>query len=490
MLLLGLSIERNAFSLQISTQSYSNAHACADMAIRLLQNDLSYTGNESVSVNYAYEDRGNLRYATGSCIIRPVGGSSNNDRVLCTESTFGNFTTRRLEINIDRVLPSTEIESWNEVDAITQCDIYDPPECGDNTVDADEQCDDGNTVSNDGCSATCITEYCGDSIVQTIEDCDDGAETADCDSDCTTVSCGDGLRNATAGEDCDGAGETAACNSDCTTAVCGDTKVNATAGEDCDPPPETTTCDLDCTTRSCGDGTVNSTAGEQCDDGDTDSGDGCSALCQIEACGNSVVDSGEQCDEGDTDNGDGCDENCQDEVCGNGIHQSGEECDDGDTDSGDGCSSTCTIENAPDDYIAYWKLDNNGDDELGNYDGTEKGGMSYSTDVPTVNFANSHSIDLDGSNDRLQTSNNTALFPDEISISFWAKTDSAPADWDAILAKANKNGNKGWGFYYHSGEVRFFVERIADNYAYKAVTATDWNHIVGTYNDSTGGRNI
>src|SRR5262249_35967116 len=36
-----------------------------------------------------------------------------------------------------------------------------PPDegvCGDGSVDPGEQCDDGNTISGDGCSATCQTE--------------------------------------------------------------------------------------------------------------------------------------------------------------------------------------------------------------------------------------------------------------------------------------------------------------------------------------------
>lgn len=38
-----------------------------------------------------------------------------------------------------------------------------------------ETCDDGNTVYDDGCGPTCLTESCGDTIIQpTTETCDDG----------------------------------------------------------------------------------------------------------------------------------------------------------------------------------------------------------------------------------------------------------------------------------------------------------------------------
>ncbi len=48
--------------------------------------------------------------------------------------------------------------------------------CGDGLVQAGEQCDDGDTVSGDGCSSTCQDEFCGDGVVQAGlgEECDDG----------------------------------------------------------------------------------------------------------------------------------------------------------------------------------------------------------------------------------------------------------------------------------------------------------------------------
>lgn len=52
--------------------------------------------------------------------------------------------------------------------------------CGDSVVDIPERCDDGNRVSNDGCSAECAsTEVCGDAVIdlQRGEQCDDGPPT-------------------------------------------------------------------------------------------------------------------------------------------------------------------------------------------------------------------------------------------------------------------------------------------------------------------------
>ena len=52
--------------------------------------------------------------------------------------------------------------------------------CGNGILDAGEQCDDGNTNTNDACSSECATTYCGDGIINNnlanasgqTEDCD------------------------------------------------------------------------------------------------------------------------------------------------------------------------------------------------------------------------------------------------------------------------------------------------------------------------------
>jgi cysteine-rich repeat protein len=46
--------------------------------------------------------------------------------------------------------------------------------CGNGIKEVTEECDDGNTTSCDGCSATCKIESCGDGVVQCGEQCDDG----------------------------------------------------------------------------------------------------------------------------------------------------------------------------------------------------------------------------------------------------------------------------------------------------------------------------
>jgi cysteine-rich repeat protein len=104
--------------------------------------------------------------------------------------------------------------------------------CGDGFQDTgnEEQCDDGNTASGDGCSADCRIEsgvHCGDG-------------TQDCDED---EACDDG--NTTAGDGC-----------------------SPTCRFEPLPPP------------SCGDGTVDA-ALETCDDGNAGNGDACNPTCNF-----------------------------------------------------------------------------------------------------------------------------------------------------------------------------------------------------------------
>ncbi len=133
------------------------------------------------------------------------------------------------------------------------CEAGTPFDCGNDRIDEDEECDDGNTESGDGCDDECeLEEGCGNAFLERDrgEMCDDGnREGGDgCSEACAIEAiCGDGLR----------------------------------------------------------------TIGEQCDDGNTEAGDGCDAECLLEpGCGNGVLDPGEECDDGNTADGDSCDSTC------------------------------------------------------------------------------------------------------------------------------------------------------------------------------------
>ncbi|PIR54570.1 hypothetical protein COU75_00155 [Candidatus Peregrinibacteria bacterium CG10_big_fil_rev_8_21_14_0_10_42_8] len=120
--------------------------------------------------------------------------------------------------------------------------------CGNGVIEGNEDCDDGNTVGGDGCTATCDAEVCGNGIVTPNEECDD---TNYIDND--------------------------ACPNNCKLPVCGSGIIEGN---------------------------------EECDDGNTVGGDGCNDMCKQEICGNNVLDKGEECDDGNTNPNDGCSTTC------------------------------------------------------------------------------------------------------------------------------------------------------------------------------------
>jgi hypothetical protein len=121
------------------------------------------------------------------------------------------------------------------------------PVCGDNVVDAGEECDDGvdNADAPNACRTSCVSPACGDGIVDTGEGCDDanlGCGPDQCRPDCSLPGCGDEIVDS--GEECDdgdavadpcdsGAGpdndDTLPdhCRTSCTNPACGDDVVSA-----------------------------------------------------------------------------------------------------------------------------------------------------------------------------------------------------------------------------------------------------------------------
>ena len=239
--------------------------------------------------------------------------------------------------------------------------------CGDGFLDITmEDCDDNNTMPEDGCSMNCTIEVgymcavdydmtamqnislcvpiCGDGIVIWPEECDDN----------NTV-IGDG------------------CGDDCMIEEgfsCGSTENTATG------------FNFSVCSPICGDGRV--VISEGCDDNNTINGDGCGSDCMIEegfacdtmagpvfnfsvcapVCGDRRLILPEECDDNNTINGDGCGSDCMIEegfacdtmagpvfnfsvcapVCGDRRLILPEECDDNNTINGDGCGRDCMIE--------------------------------------------------------------------------------------------------------------------------------------------------
>ncbi|MBI4435455.1 Ig-like domain-containing protein [Candidatus Uhrbacteria bacterium] len=259
--------------------------------------------------------------------------------------------------------------------------------CGNGTVETSEECDDGATADDDGCSSVCLNEgndqcpfRCSDSSAACTTDasCEESCESAVCssaldvdegctlDGDCESGSCSE---SGTC-EDYEDAEATCSNNGTCDSGSCvGSCSISLAvcSGSDIDCPYDTGgTCELS-GSGCCGDGVRQAVSGEDCDDGNLTGGDGCSAICLNEGsrsvnavCGEGVRDwaantGGEDCDDENSASGDGCSANCLLEgstaeedvyaICGNNIVENGEDCDPGDYDlAGDGCSSLCLKE--------------------------------------------------------------------------------------------------------------------------------------------------
>jgi cysteine-rich repeat protein len=134
-------------------------------------------------------------------------------------------------------------------------------------------------------SGVCTTAGCGDGTVTAPEECDDGniADGDGCDSDCTwtcdsTLDCSDDLV-------CNGAERCVAGGTLMSECRAGTPRAD---GFLCDRDMMPGTRDIcrmaTCLASACGDGFVDAgaTPVEQCDDGNTTSGDGCSATCTTE----------------------------------------------------------------------------------------------------------------------------------------------------------------------------------------------------------------
>ena len=260
-------------------------------------------------------------------------------------------------------------------DADADADISGPV-CGNDELEEGEECDDGNSESDDGCSPTCTFEaisVCGNGELEEGEECDDGnSELSDgCSPTCAQET----------GWIC--SGSPSECEPICGDQIClvvedDDVLPEWNCVEDCifcgndicseNETPES--CFLDCPT-TCGDGYVVPEAGEECDDSGTQRNDGCSPACIVEdnwecfgspsecepICGDGVLLT-EECDDGGNSSDDGCSWLCEVEfgwicsgspsecepICGDGVLLTEEECDDGGNSSSDGCSWLCEVE--------------------------------------------------------------------------------------------------------------------------------------------------
>jgi fibro-slime domain-containing protein len=274
----------------------------------------------------------------------------------------------------DKVVTNGETcdDGVNNGNTTSKCGANCQLKCGNGTLDAGEQCDNGTAMNTGGygkCKPDCtLGPRCGDGIKSDGEQCDDGKNDGsygNCAPGCVLgPRCGDMVVQTGAGEVCDNGANnqpvaTAYGKNVCTifckpAPYCGDKAVDPNEG--CDdgvnsglPGSCTTDCKSYVPIPSCGDGMVQ--APEQCDDGVNNGAmtSMCDVHCKLK-CGDGFKDPGEACDNGVNDGSYGtCNPDCTlAPHCGDGMVNGPEKCDNGaansDTAYGDGtCTKACVL---------------------------------------------------------------------------------------------------------------------------------------------------
>lgn len=161
--------------------------------------------------------------------------TTGNDPTEAPSSTGGSVDPSAGETAIQTVtgVPETTLPSTTEsaTDPSTVGETVEPTSsttssgvCGNGVLEGGEDCDDGNTDDQDGCTQLCRAPFCGDGIVHPGEDCDDGDDdnADECTQVCAAPKCGDGFVQGDEGCDDGNDDNTDACIDGCVPASCGD----------------------------------------------------------------------------------------------------------------------------------------------------------------------------------------------------------------------------------------------------------------------------
>ncbi len=85
-----------------SWESFYLSSACVEEALMRLKEDLEYSGGDILTLS------------NGTCEILPLIGTGNEDRIIKVVAEVNN-QVRKFKVEINRVNPETNINSWSEV---------------------------------------------------------------------------------------------------------------------------------------------------------------------------------------------------------------------------------------------------------------------------------------------------------------------------------------------------------------------------------------
>ena len=136
--------------------------------------------------------------------------------------------------------------------------------------------------------------------------------------------------------------------------------------------------------------------------------------------------------------------------------------------------------------IAYYKAENNANDELGLYNGTAIGGLTYTVGK------NGNCFTFNGTNSYITLPNNTMAFTVAYSISLWFRTNSASTE-RYIITNAQKQGGaagqwKGFQVFTYLSKVYFRLWNTnvnSDVVCTTTIVNSTWYHLVVTFSGTS-----
>ncbi len=153
-----------------------------------------------------------------------------------------------------------------------------------------------------------------------------------------------------------------------------------------------------------------------------------------------------------------------------------------------GLHSTYETEVLTESPVGYWKLDDAAgvavDSSVNTNDGNYLNGVTQQ--VPGWLLGND-AAEFDGLNDLVQVPNDASLNPAAITVEAWIRPDSTTGLYDSPLMKtSSSNWTDGYGLYYNSGNIVFFVNNWSSVSVAAPVALDQWQHVVGTYSQADG----
>src|SRR4029079_4344236 len=147
-----------------------------------------------------------------------------------------------------------------------------------------------------------------------------------------------------------------------------------------------------------------------------------------------------------------------------------------------------------DGLVGYWKLDESSlgtvtDSSGFGYNGTHGGSPTIDTDVPTVNFSDSHSVSFKGTSQYIDLGNPAQLnnITNKITLSAWIKPATVIGNHVIVGKAASSTATDPfyvWNLFQVDDALDFRFNQL-NLVANAVLTAGVWQHVTGTFDGST-----